>query len=767
MARLSIVVEGIVQGVGMRPFVYRAAIERALVGWVRNDPSALRIEVQGARARVNAFLDALEQRRPSAARIERLAITEIDERPDVDFRILSSAQEGRAGPVLPPDLAPCAACTDEVATPGARRFRYPFTNCTACGPRATIVEALPYDRARTSMKVFAMCVDCRREYDDPQDRRFHAQPIACPACGPTLELLSADGAPTARGDEALRRAVACVVEGGVVALQGVGGFQLLADATNEDAVTRLRARKRREAKPLAVLFSSLDEVARRCVLSRDEEQALASPEAPIVLVARRAGEALAASIAPGHPRLGAMLAASPLHRLLAEDVSRPLVCTSGNVSDEPMCVDTQEALERLRGIADAFLVHDRPIVRAMDDSVARLDGARLTVLRRARGLAPRPLRVSEATGTVLALGGQLKSTVALAKNGEIVVSQHLGDLHSLEGARLHERTARELPAFFGARLDAVACDLHPDYASTRLAERLAVELGVPLVRVQHHHAHVAACIAEHGLTGPVLGFAWDGAGYGLDGTLWGGEVLLCEGHEFRRVAHLRPFALPGGERAMVEPRRAALGLLHEVLGADAERHVAAMFARSEARTLLTMIERSVNAPRTTSVGRLFDAVAALVSAVPGGRRIRYEGEAAMALEVAAASAGEDGGYPLDAGEGTPSVADWEPLVVALLADVARGTAIGIVSARFHEALAAFAEAVAVKSGVESVVLSGGCFQNAVLTSRVRQRLSARGHRVYTPVRYPSNDGGLSLGQALVASRWLRRGGDHDVPRDPR
>ena len=763
MPRLSIVAEGVVQGVGMRPFVYRAALEHALVGWVKNERSALRIEAQGERARLHAFLKDLEARCPSPARVARIAVTEIDERAELDFRIVASAADGAVRPVLPPDLAVCAACADEIATPGARRFRYPFTNCTSCGPRLTIVETLPYDRARTSMKSFAMCAACQTEHDDPNDRRFHAQPIACPACGPALELLSKGGVRLARGDEALACAVACVVRGEVLALKGLGGFQLLVDATCSEAVSGLRTRKRREAKPFAVLFSSPAEVRRYCILSLAEERVLASHEAPILLLAR-GGAHLAPLVAPGNPRIGAMLPATPLHCLLVEGASRPLVCTSGNLSDEPMCIDTAEALERLRGIADVFLVHDRPIVRPMDDSVVRLDAEGLTVFRRARGLTPLGLRLPETTPTVLALGGQLKSTVALAMDGEIVVSQHLGDLHSLEGALLHERTVGDMLAFFGARPEVIACDLHPDYASTRLAERLSADLAVPLVRVQHHHAHVAACMAEHGLAGNVLGFAWDGAGYGVDGVLWGGETLVCEGHDFRRVAHLRPFALPGGDRAVREPRRAALGLLYEVFGADAVAHLGSMFSPAEGRAMVSMIERSVNTPRTTSVGRLFDAVAALSGLATHNQ---YEGEAAMALEHAAEGAGDQGGYPLPIRAGNPYVADWEPLVRALLRDTARRAPIGVISARFHEAFAGLAESVALRAGLDRVVLSGGCFQNAVLTRRVRDRLVARGLRVYTPGGYPSNDGGLSLGQALVAARWLRRTGGTDVPRGPR
>lgn len=579
MPRLAIEAQGVVQGVGMRPFVHRVAARHRLVGWVRNSPGAVRIEVQGDRESLRSFVRTLEQECPSPAVVRRIEVREIEEREEASFQILDSAGGLYAGPGLPADLAVCAECAVEMDTPGSRRYRYPFTNCARCGPRFTIVESLPYDRERTSMRGFAMCADCAAEYHCPSDRRFHAQPIACPACGPRLSLLSADGLVIARGDQALRRAALAVRSGQVLALKGIGGFQLVVDATSGDAVARLRARKHREAKPLAVMFPSPEAVRRSCKLSADEERALASPAAPIVLL-RRDGDGVADEVAPDNPRIGAMLPCSPLHRLLLGEVARPIVCTSGNLSDEPMCVTEDEALHRLGGVADVFLVHDRPVARPADDSVATVGPQGLTLLRRARGWAPLPVRLSEPTPLVLALGAHLKSTVALAIRGEVVVSQHLGDLHTAEGATRMARTARELLRFYDVRPELVACDLHPDYPSSRLAEEIASAHGVPLARVQHHHAHVAACIAEHGLRGAALGVAWDGSGLGEDGTLWGGEFLRCEGSRARRIAHLRTFPLPGGERAMREPARAALGLLHEMTGGDAEAYGSAWSDRS-------------------------------------------------------------------------------------------------------------------------------------------------------------------------------------------
>ncbi|WP_375772540.1 carbamoyltransferase HypF [Archangium gephyra] len=752
MVRRAITVHGVVQGVGFRPFVHAAATARGLAGWVRNRTDGVRIEVEGPEPAVEAFVRALSREAPPAARLNRVEVSEVPPRDERAFHILASDPEAPPRPSVPADLATCPECLAEVASAGERRFRYPFTNCTRCGPRWTLLESLPYDRPRTSMKGFTLCADCEAEYRDVRDRRFHAQPIACPACGPRVSLLAPDGSRLGEDEAALRGAVETVREGGVLALRGLGGFHLLVDATSPEAVTRLRQHKCRPEKPFAVMFPSLQALRSVCEVSPEEAAVLTSASAPILLLRGRApGGAevsVAEAVAPGNPWLGALLPYTPLHALLLDAVGRPLVCTSGNLSDEPLCIDTEEALARLHEVADRFLVHDRPIVRPVDDSVARMTPEGLQVLRRARGYAPLPLALPGAP-CLLGLGGQLKSTVAVCVGEQVVVSQHLGDLGSLEGARLLERTAEDLLRLLEARPVALACDLHPDYASTRLAERLSGEWGVPLVRVQHHHAHVAACMAEHGLSGPVLGLAWDGAGLGTDGTLWGGEALVVEGAGFRRVAHLRPFSLPGGERALREPRRAALGLLHEVEGAGAAAHLRETFAAQEARVLVTMLERGLQSPRTTSMGRLFDAVAAL-----SGLRARagFEGQAAMALEYAAGD-GEAEPYPLPLREGVPAVADWEPLVRALLSDRERGVPPPLMAARFHTALAVLAESIAVRVGLPRVVLSGGCFQNLRLLRDVQTRLRARGFEVFSPRQYPPNDGGLSLGQVAVAARW--------------
>ncbi len=778
--RLAIAVRGVVQGVGFRPFVYNAARARGLGGWVKNEADTVRIEVQGAPAVLDAFIDTLRKGHPPQAKIDSLEISETDceNGRAAAFRIRTGTGSAAPGPTIPADLATCAECLDEIRSAGQRRYNYPFTNCTNCGPRWSIIRQLPYDRSRTSMACFEMCPDCRCEYADPADRRFHAQPIACPCCGPTLKLLDGKGREMATGEEALGVAVEALLAGRIVAMKGLGGFQLLVDATNARAVARLRERKQRPDRPLALMLPSLEEVRSRCEVSEEEARALTSPEAPILLLwrcrdpnlvggdsvgdicqrgaspaATRPSDDVVEGVAPGNPYLGVMLSYTPLHHLLTTAVNRPIICTSGNLSEEPMAITTDDALRRLGPIADVLLTHNRPIVRPVDDSVARVGPDGLQVLRRARGYAPLPIElvadgVASRRPTILAVGGHLKNTVALGLGSQVILSPHVGDLDSVLGVEVHRRVVRDLVDFFKVVPEVVACDLHPDYASSRHAEALAAEWDVPLVRVQHHHAHVAACMAEHQLEGPVLGLAWDGTGYGPDGTVWGGEALICEGAKFTRAAHLHTFALPGGDKAVRQPRRSALGLLFEILEEDAAEYVADWFGQSELKTLLSMLDRGIHAPRTSSMGRLFDAVAALCG-LPAV--ISFEGQAAMALEFAADWA-EQEAYPLPLSDETPAVADWEPLIRAILADLADGAPVGQISGRFHNALAEMAVAVARRCGCKRVALAGGCFQNALLTERVRARLSESGFAVYTHKRVPPNDGGIALGQVLVAAR---------------
>jgi hydrogenase maturation protein HypF len=747
MPRLSVRVQGVVQGVGFRPFVYRIAHTHGLTGWVRNRPDGVEIEIQGGRTALDSFLAALERERPAPARIERIAAEARPEQDETGFAIVASGAAAETRPSVPADLAVCPECAREMDTPGERRFRYPFTNCTYCGPRYSIIEGLPYDRPKTSMKGFPLCPACLAEYRDPLDRRFHAQPVACPVCGPQLSLRDPSGRELAVRDEALRGAAAALAGGQVLALKGLGGFQLLVDATSPESVARLRQRKRREEKPFAVMFPDLDALSRSCTASEAERETLSAPEAPILLLRKAAGSPVVAGVAPGNPRLGAFLPYTPLHRLLLAESARPLVCTSGNLSEEPMAIEDADAFARLGDLADCFLVHDRPILRPVDDSVLRLDPSGPVLLRRARGFAPLADGLDLEAPPVLALGAHQKNTIALLNRGQVVVSQHLGDLHSLEGARLLARTVHDFLDFFAARPAAVACDLHPDYASTRLAERLSAEWSVPLHQVQHHHAHVAAVMAEAKLRGPVLGLAWDGSGFGPDHTIWGGEALRVDEAGFRRVGHLRTFPLPGGEKAVKEPRRSAAGLLWGLTGSM--EPVEPLFTEAETLLLRSMLARGLNAPLTSSIGRLFDAVAAL----SGVRTLRgFEGQAAMELEFAAEDPPAAGTYPWTFQSGEVLVADPGAMVQAILDDRRQGVPAGLIARRFHHALADLALAWARHGGVADVVLCGGCFQNALLLDLAGSRLAEAGFQVHIPRRYPPNDGAISLGQAWVAAQ---------------
>ncbi|MFO0760524.1 MAG: carbamoyltransferase HypF [Byssovorax sp.] len=709
-----------------------------------NDSQGARLEVEGEDARIDRFLSELVKGPPGSS-VASVEAREIEALGDTSFTIVDSVTGEAPAPSLPADMAPCEACLRELEQHGERRFGYPFTNCTRCGPRYTIAIDLPYDRERTTMNGFPLCEACAREYGDPEDRRFHAQPIACPRCGPHLRVIEPAG--DRREDAPIVHCARRLREGRILALQGVGGFQLLCDARGE-AVVRLRERKRRPHKPLAVMFPSMESLREHLIASVEEEALLRSAAAPIVLLDKGPSCSLSAAIAPGNGAIGAMLPSSPLHHLLLREVGAPLVCTSGNLANEPLCTAEGEALERLAGVADLFLVHDRPIARPVDDSVTRWTSNGLQLLRRARGYVPLPLPRPGGGPVVLALGGHLKSTIALAAGDEVVMSQHLGDLDNPLSRALLERTVDDLLRFFDRRPEIIACDRHPDYASSLLAEQLGARFRVPVERVSHHHAHVAACIAEHGIEGPVLGLAWDGVGLGDDGDLWGGEALRCEGASFSRIATLRPFHLPGGETAIREPRRSAIGMLH-AMGAPLDARSAPWFPPGDLPVLSAMLDRGVNAPRTTSIGRLFDAVAALLG-LPAVTS--FEGQAAIELESLSTSIGPADPYPLPLTGSAPLIADWAPLLHSILADRDRGISAAEIGARFHASLAALAVEIARRAGLPQVALTGGCFQNRLLVERTGERLTSAGFRVFAPSRVPPNDGGLSLGQTWVATR---------------
>ncbi|MBH0179777.1 MAG: carbamoyltransferase HypF [Nitrospira sp.] len=781
--RVQVNVEGTVQGVGFRPFVYRLAHELALTGWVRNTRNGVLIEVEGDAPAVEAFLQRLKADAPISASVEVMSTCVVPVVGDVRFSIGPSTESGQRVLVIPPDLATCVDCFRELIDPHDRRFRYPFLTCTQCGPRYSLLTAIPYERSNTTMAGFQLCSACRTEYKAEADRRFHAEPIACPICGPRLSLWDEQGHETANGEGALRQAEALLRAGLIVAVKGLGGFQLWVDAKSEEAVRRLRDRKQRPEKPFAVLFPSIEVVSGYCQLSSDEEALLCSPQAPIVLARKRRDAVLADAVAPGNPYLGVMLPAMPLHHLLMASLQQPMVATSGNRSEEPIVTDEREALVRLKGIADVLLVHDRPIARPVDDSVvlvvpgkAQLDNgeqkekprADVMILRRARGYVPQAIRwnddVTNGTvrGPILAVGGHLKNTVALLTGNRVVLSQHLGDLSTVEADRAFRQAIDDLQQLLHVTPRAIACDLHPDYRSTNFARELASTLSVPLVPVQHHHAHVASCMAEHRLDGEVLGIAWDGAGYGEGGQVWGGEFLVTNYREFRRFAHLQPFCLPGGEAAMRDPSRSAAAVLWELIGEKMLVHDLPFWkVTDDQRTQLASLLRSgIASPWTTSMGRLFDAVASLTGLCS---QSSFEGQAAMAVQFAAeeemeASGVTTEGYLMDL---VPSqspdakwVIDWRPMISAMLNDLRRGCRLEHIAARFHASLAAATVRVAQAVGLPRVVLTGGCFQNRLLLSLIKRRLEEAGFTVYSHTLVPPNDGGLSLGQAVVAANQL-------------
>ncbi|MDW8320572.1 MAG: carbamoyltransferase HypF [Armatimonadota bacterium] len=663
------------------------------------------------------------------------------------FEIRHSEESGEKSALILPDIATCPDCLRELFDPADRRYLYPFTNCTNCGPRYSIIEALPYDRPNTTMKAFTMCPRCREEYENPLDRRFHAQPNACPECGPHLELWDERGIRLAQHHEALLRTAEAIREGRIVAVKGLGGFHLMVDARNDAAVRLLRERKRREEKPFALMYPSLEMVKAHCEVNATEERVLRSPESPIVLLRRKEAKAIAPSVAPNNPYLGVMLPYTPLHHLLMRELGFPIVATSGNLSDEPICTDEYEALHRLAGIADQFLIHNRPIARHVDDSVVRVLLGRELVLRRARGYAPLPVLVKESLPPLLAVGAHLKNTVALSVGRQVFISQHIGDLETAQALDAFRRAIADVKRLWEHQPQAVACDMHPDYLSTQTAHRT----GLPVVEIQHHLAHILSCMVENELEPPALGVSWDGTGYGTDGTIWGGEFLIVREEGWERFAHLRPFRLPGGDRAIKEPRRSALGVLYEMFGNEAFELLKDAFAENERRLLGQMLQQGINAPITTSAGRLFDAVASLV----GLRQVvNFEGQAAMELEFLTHGVQSDETYPLSlSGTTPPYVLDWAALIRTVLQEVQQGGLSPQIAVRFHNTLVEMMLEVAKAAGVERVVLSGGCFQNAYLTERAVRRLSEAGLRPYWHQRVPPNDGGIALGQVVGAS-WF-------------
>jgi hydrogenase maturation protein HypF len=759
---IKVHVGGVVQGVGFRPFVYNLALRLGVDGTVRNTSSGVEIEIAGPPDAIEHFLRSLETEAPPLARLETCQ-TEPWHQPLVEpgFRILPSQRQAVGYQPISPDVATCDACLTELFDPADRRFRYPFINCTHCGPRLTIIESMPYDRPKTTMAGFVMCEACAAEYNDPRDRRFHAQPIACPSCGPSV-WLRVDGRTAVRGEEALQEARRRLASGEIVAVKGLGGFHLACNALDESAVQRLRRRKGRGDKPLAVMFADLEAVQGVAQLEAAEAALLAGRERPIVLLARHDGGRLPASLSPGLTTVGALLPYTPLHHLLLERSSgfpTALVMTSGNPSEEPIVVDNAQAEEELRSIADAFLLHDRRIHQRCDDSVLRVFSGATYPVRRSRGFVPNPIRLPVESPPILATGPHQKNTFCLVRDGRAFLGPHIGDLEDARTLEAFSTAIAHFEGLFRVQPELLCCDLHPDYLATRYAEERAAAEGLPLVRVQHHHAHIAACLAEAGASPdePVIGFAFDGTGYGPDGAVWGGEVLLADLRSARRLGHLAYVAMPGGEAAVRQPWRMALAWLHQA-GIPWEDDLPCVsFLSAEARAVvarhLEPDAESVGliAPMTSSMGRLFDAVASLVGI---RQEVRDEGQAAIELEATADPA-EDSSYAFD-----PSRLGYDasPVFEAIVGDLRRGVSRAVIATRFHQAVAGLVREAACQArdltGVSRVVLSGGVWQNMLLLDRAIRALEQAEFEVQIHRVVPANDGGIALGQAAVAAaRW--------------
>ena len=773
VARIS--VRGIVQGVGFRPFIYRLAAKHNLKGYVYNTAEDVKIEVEGELEAIKQFELELRIEAPPLAYIEGIAITHHPPIGYKNFEICHSIAEEGKYQLISPDIATCQACLGELLNPSDRRYRYPFTNCTNCGPRFTIIEDIPYDRPETTMRYFQMCPQCQAEYENPLDRRFHAQPNACPKCGPKVELVDNQGKRVA-GSDALASASQLLKRGKIVAVKGLGGFLLACDASNEAAVKTLRERKRRSSKPFAIMVNNVNEIKKHCYVSPEEEELLTCPQSPIVLMKWKAGSSVSREVAPNLEYLGVMLPYTPLHHILLKDTELPLVMTSGNLSEEPIVKDNDEALTRLSGIADYFLIHNRGIYSRYDDSVAIVERGTSQLVRRARSYAPYPVHLTFKCRQVLACGAEMKNTFCLTRDNYAFLSQHIGDMENMETLEHFDNTISLYKKLFRIEPEIIAHDLHPDYLSTKYAQELSKSSNIKLIPVQHHHAHIASCMADNKLESSVIGVAFDGTGMGSDGHIWGGEFLVADYYSFDRVGHLEYLPLPGGDAAIKRPYRTAVGYVLSLLGKDTLKAIIASGAKHppvafigevseiEVGIIKRQIESGLNSPLTSSMGRLFDAVSALMN-IRG--EIDYEGQAAVELEMAAyachceehsdeAISNDKECYPyriiVDEGMRIVQLRD---LLSAIIEDLEQGISSGRISVRFHNTIARMTDEmcrlIADETGINQVALSGGVFQNRLLLRKTIKLLENSGFQVFTHRQAPCNDGGISLGQVVVAN----------------
>lgn len=742
--KVKIVIRGVVQGVGFRPFIFRLAKELGIKGWIINSSQGVFIDAEAERNTLESFIIRIETDKPKNSYIQSFEHTWLDAEGFASFEIRESKESGIKTALVLPDISTCNDCLEEIFDPDNRRYLYPFTNCTNCGPRYSIIADLPYDRCKTTMGEFEMCPECRAEYSDPLNRRFHAEPTACPKCGPQVTLTGIDGKVLYEKHEAILGAVKALRDGKIIALKGIGGYQLLCDASNAEGVRTLRKRKRRSEKPFALMFPDPEMVKAECEVSESEMRLLNSVEAPIVLLKKKKNilSAISSECAAGNPYLGVMLPYSPLHHILMKELGLPIVATSGNISEEPICINEPEAYEKLADIADYFLIHNRKILRHVDDSIARIAGGNEVMLRRARGYAPLPIVLNNINGVTLAAGPHLKNTIAVNKLNNVFISQHIGDLENVESINAFKRVINDIRSFYELAPEKVICDLHPDYISTKHAE----SLQLPLYKVQHHYAHVLSCMAENELDGDdLLGVSWDGTGYGTDGTIWGGEFIVPQGVNFRRAAYFKPFRLPGGEQAIHDVWKIGLALLYSIYGKEfTELDNISFLKRNDIGLVKQLLEKNINSPVTTSAGRLFDGVSAIIGI---RNTASFEAQAAMELEFAADDfkTNEYFSFSID-GTGDSLIFNWENIIKGIIADLNGSVPKGIIAAKFHNSLAEAIVQIAQKLNFTKVLLTGGCFLNKYLFEKSVNRLTEEGFKVYTQQRVPPGDGGISLGQ---------------------
>lgn len=758
--RYEIKIKGIVQGVGFRPFIYKLAQDLNLKGWVKNTGEGVIIEVECIAEELIIFTEKIKQEKPLPSDIYSLEIKQLSYLNYQEFTIKKSDSINsiKKTAVVLPDLNICSDCLAEIVNKKNRRYRYPFINCTNCGPRYSIIKNLPYDRISTTMKKFVMCKECEKEYHNPLNRRFHAQPNACEKCGPHLELWNKKGNCLEKYDQGLLTTVELIKSGKIIAIKGLGGFHLIVDAQNKSAIKKLRLLKNRPHKPFALMYPNLEQIKRDCFVSNIEENILLSPASPIVLLKRinsKNNSFICEEVTPQNPYLGIMLPYTPLHHLLLKELNFPVIATSGNLKNEPICIDELEALTRLNTIADYFLIHNRPIFRPVDDSIVRVINNEIMILRRARGYAPLPLNLPNFnqydSSNILALGGHLKNTISITFNKQIFLSQHLGNLETPESLNTYEKTINNLSNIYDFKPDLIACDAHPDYYSTKYAETLSNSKNqqIPIIKVQHHLAHIFSTIAEHNVQFPLLGIAWDGTGYGLDNTIWGGEFFLITNNNIQRIASFLPFLLLGGNQAIIEPKRIALALLLQVFNnlenIPKKLDLIESFSAQELTIFNTMLSKQINSPFTSSVGRLFDGVSALLNII---KKVSFEGQAAMELEFIINDLITTESYPFH-WEYKPnccSYIDWKPIVKNIVEDYLTGKSLSLISAKFHQTLVNIIVHIAQKIKVKNVVLSGGCFQNKYLLENSLNSLKKAKFTPYWNQKIPINDGGLAIGQ---------------------